>query len=81
MTSTALVSLAAHGPDAIVYLLDGSPADSLRAGYLGAIADRLPHDVRNVKWRAVPEAMTEIAEELQRRQLGPFRPAPPSEAR
>lgn len=69
--SAAVVSLAAqHAPgSARFYLLDGSPADSPLAGVLTNVSDAIrPHDVRNVEWRGVPDAINEIAREVKQRQ-------------
>jgi hypothetical protein len=70
--SASLVSLAAqHAPNsARFYLLDGTAADSPLAGRLAQVAAAIapPHDARTVEWRAVPDAIAEIAEEVKRRQ-------------
>jgi hypothetical protein len=69
--SSSLVSLAAHYKPgaATFYLLDGSPADSPHAGLLAKVGEAVAsHDVRNVEWRAVPQAIDEIAKEVARRQ-------------
>ena len=69
---TAMVSLAAqHSPvEARFYVLDGSPADSPFAGILESVRTTLPHPSQSVEYRAVPDAMAELAEEVKRRQAG-----------
>lgn len=70
MLATSLLSLAAqHAPaNANFYILDGSPVDAPTAGYMQRLSGLLPHSVQNVSWRDVPTAMTQISEELERRQ-------------
>jgi DNA segregation ATPase FtsK/SpoIIIE-like protein len=72
VTASSIISLAAqHLPgSALFYLMDGTPADAPLAGLLQKVASAIapPHDVRNIEWRAVPEAIGEIAAEVQRRQ-------------
>ncbi|HMB94635.1 MAG TPA: FtsK/SpoIIIE domain-containing protein, partial [Tepidisphaeraceae bacterium] len=70
LISSAMISLAAqHLPNAAkFYLLDGTPADSALAGGLSQVAAALPHEVKLIEWRAVDQAIVEIAEEMQRRQ-------------
>jgi S-DNA-T family DNA segregation ATPase FtsK/SpoIIIE len=50
------------------YVLDGTPADAARAGYLAKLGENLPHSIRTGGYRELPALMTEIAEELDRRQ-------------
>ncbi|MHC4217502.1 MAG: FtsK/SpoIIIE domain-containing protein [Planctomycetota bacterium] len=50
-----------------LWILDGTPADSPHAGYLGRLSDDLPHQVRIVAWREVAEAMMQLEAELKRR--------------
>ena len=66
----AMISLASHmGPEAAEFwLLDGTPADSPLSGELRRAAEILPHPVKNIQWRDVPEAMTALAAEWKRRQ-------------
>lgn len=66
----AMISLAAqHAPDkAIFYVFDGSPADSKLAGVFARVKEGLPHETKLIEWRATPEAINEIATEVQRRQ-------------
>ncbi len=77
--STALVSLAAQHADpgdnpnppsntAKFYVFDGSPPDSPNLGVLGRLADVIPHPFRAVSWRELGPYMTEVADELARRQ-------------
>ncbi|MBY0524666.1 MAG: hypothetical protein K2R98_14780 [Gemmataceae bacterium] len=73
--ATSLVSLAAqHAPTkdapagARFFVLDGTPADAPHMGFLGRVTQFLPHGVNVGSWREVPPVLTEIAEELDRRQ-------------
>jgi len=65
MTALAMVSLAAQlSPTAVsFYLLDGTPADAQNLGYLPGVAAVLPHRTKVVDYRAVPQAIHEIAKE------------------
>jgi energy-coupling factor transporter ATP-binding protein EcfA2 len=54
--------------DASFYILDGSPADSQSFGVLARVAAALPHQSKNVDYRAVPEAIHELAQEMAKRQ-------------
>ena len=68
LTSSLLSLLAQHPPDAATfYVLDGSPPDSPLAGHLERLTADLPHDVRHIAYREVPEAVAGIAAELERR--------------
>lgn len=64
--SASLIALAAqHSPGtATCYILDGSAADSPSFGVLAKVAAVIGHTVKNVEYRAVGEAMTEINNEL-----------------
>jgi hypothetical protein len=70
LISSTILSLAAQFPKnaAKFYLLDGTPADSNLAGRLPQIAASQPVETVNVEWRAIPDAMAEIAAEVKRRQ-------------
>jgi hypothetical protein len=70
MQSQAMVGLAAQlsPQEASFYVLDGSPADSPSFGVLGRVAGALPHQSKNVEYRAVPEAIHELALEMAKRQ-------------
>jgi hypothetical protein len=72
IVGTSLISLAAQHPpgSAIFYIMDGTPADSPMAGALERVSRAIspPHTVKVIDWRAVPEAINEIAEEVARRQ-------------
>lgn len=70
LLASSLISLAAqHAPDAAkFYVLDGSPSDSPLATVFPRLKDVVPHEVRLVEYRAVPEAINEVAEELAQRQ-------------
>ncbi|HTW93963.1 MAG TPA: FtsK/SpoIIIE domain-containing protein [Tepidisphaeraceae bacterium] len=65
--SGLLISLAAqYKPDgATFYLIDGSATDSPLAPVLPSVKAALPHDVRMIDFRAVPEAINEAAEECK----------------
>lgn len=70
MTSLAMVSLAAQLSPKLssFYLFDGTPADNPKHGYLAGVAAALPHRTKVVDYRAVPQAIHEIAAEMVRRQ-------------
>jgi DNA segregation ATPase FtsK/SpoIIIE, S-DNA-T family len=51
-----------------LFLLDGSPVDSSLHGRLGGLANVLPHPIRNVTWRDLAAAYTELTDEINRRQ-------------
>lgn len=70
MMATSLLSLAAqHAPNnAKFYVLDGSPVDAPTAGYLERTGGLFPHSVCHVAWRDVPDAINEIAQDLNSRQ-------------
>jgi DNA segregation ATPase FtsK/SpoIIIE, S-DNA-T family len=70
ITALSMVSLAAQlsPASASFYLLDGTPADAAIYGYLPSVAAALPHKTKVVDYRAVPEAIHELAKELERRQ-------------
>jgi hypothetical protein len=65
-----MTSIAAQRPPggAVFYVLDGTPADSPLAGLFVQLRAALPHDVKLIDYRAVPQAIAEIAAEAQRRQ-------------
>ncbi|UCD30220.1 MAG: cell division protein FtsK [Planctomycetota bacterium] len=67
--TAAMLCLAAQQrrKSARFYILDGTPADSSLAGVLQRVASVLPHSVRIVKWREVPEAITELTDEMRQR--------------
>jgi len=69
MMLSAIVSLAAQlSPgQAEFYLLDGAPADSPLHGVLPSVGEFLPHPMHVVEYRAVPEAIDRLAQEMQRR--------------
>jgi hypothetical protein len=58
-------------------LFDGTPVDAPHAGFLGRVADGLPHAIRNVAWADRVPVLTEIAAELQRRLDAHDSEAPP----
>src|SRR5262249_8662866 len=50
------------------FVLDSTPGDSPRAGYLARLADLLPHPVQVAGWRDLPGVISLLAEEVERRQ-------------
>jgi hypothetical protein len=74
--ATALVSLAAQHTlpepgkkgSARFYALDGTVDDSPLAGFLARLPGVMPHPFRVASRREVPEAITEVADEVSRRQ-------------
>ncbi|MGD0390087.1 MAG: FtsK/SpoIIIE domain-containing protein, partial [Tepidisphaeraceae bacterium] len=70
ISALSMIGLAAQlsPTSASFYLLDGTPADAQNHGYLASVAAALPHRTKNVDYRAVPQAIHEIALELARRQ-------------
>jgi hypothetical protein len=73
MLMMSAISIAAQHPPAgsgscRFYLLDGSPVDSSLNGRLGGLAGVLPHQVKNVTWRDLGAAYTELTDEINRRQ-------------
>jgi hypothetical protein len=53
---------------AIFYVLDGTPADSPFAGTFAKAAQIVPHEVKLIEFRSIPDAMNELDAEMQRRQ-------------
>lgn len=70
MMVSMILSIAAQRPPglAIFYVLDGTPADSPLAGIFARIAAVLPHRIKLVDYRAVPQAIDEVLAELRHRQ-------------
>ncbi len=68
IVAMSMISLAAQQPEATFYLMDGTAADSLLAGFMGRAAAVLPNEVKTIDYRAVPEAMGELSAELKKRQ-------------
>jgi hypothetical protein len=70
LVAAAMVSLAAQHPkdSAKFYVLDGTPADSTLNGVLPRIVSSLPVESKLIDYRAVPEGIAEVAEEVARRQ-------------
>ena len=68
--ASSMISLAAQYPadGAMFYVLDGTPADSHLAGTFERIKAALPQDTRIVEWRAIPDAIAELAEQIAKRQ-------------
>jgi len=69
MTASVLSSLAAQYPKggAKFVIFDGSPADSPLASILPAMKEILPNEVKLVDFRAIPDAINELAEEFAAR--------------
>jgi S-DNA-T family DNA segregation ATPase FtsK/SpoIIIE len=76
MTAT-LISLAAQYPPAKsaklregarFLVIDGTPEDDASADYLDKVAGKLGHKVQVVGWRDAPRVITEVGEEVARRQ-------------
>jgi S-DNA-T family DNA segregation ATPase FtsK/SpoIIIE len=78
MLCTAMVSIAAQQSPARAKFVvcDGTPADSPLATVLPSVKAVLPHEVKMVEYRAVGDAIAEIAEELSRRQATEMPDAP-----
>ena len=68
--ASALVSFAGqYRPGtATFYVLDGTPADSVLAGTFEKMKAALPQETKLVEWRAVAEAIDELAKEVTSRQ-------------
>jgi hypothetical protein len=66
----AIVGLATQqGPDqAQFYVFDGTPSDSALAGTFEKVKQALPHQVNLVEYRATPDVIDQIAQEVTRRQ-------------
>ena len=52
------------------YVLDGTPADSNLAGTFDRLRQALPQKVDIIEWRAIPDAIDKIAQEVTARQEG-----------
>jgi len=77
VVASALLSLAAQYPPpgsdtersgAAFHVLDGTPEDHPRAGYLARVAGVLPHPASVGGWRDVPRVVAAVAAEVKRRQ-------------
>lgn len=84
--SVALIALAAQTPPGAgeqdlggtqFVILDGMPADGLRAGYLGKVARSLGHPAQVVERRKIPDALAALAAEVKKRQELDAGEAPP----
>jgi hypothetical protein len=67
----ALIGLAAQHPPTggtRFYVLDGTPVDSPHVGFLAKLAEVVPHPVNVAGWREASSLLTEVAEEVERRQ-------------
>jgi DNA segregation ATPase FtsK/SpoIIIE-like protein len=71
MAST-IVSLAGqYRPgSAILYVLDGTPADSVFAGTFEKLKASVPQETRLVEWRAIADSINELAEQVSVRPEG-----------
>ena len=68
--AASILSLAAQHPagGASFYVMDGSPADSPLAGVFPHLKGIIPHEMKLIEWRAVPEAMAKLQAEMGSRQ-------------
>jgi hypothetical protein len=78
ITALSMISMAAQlsPKSASFYLFDGTPVDAATYGYLASVAASLPHRSKVVDYRAVPQAVHELALELERRQSSDASSAP-----
>jgi len=85
MMSLLVIGIAAQQPPANpahpgsgvkFYLLDGSPVDSPCSGKLAQLADLIPHPLKETTWREVGATITEVSEEVERRQSADAAPGP-----
>jgi DNA segregation ATPase FtsK/SpoIIIE, S-DNA-T family len=78
ITALSMISMAAQlsPKSASFYLFDGTPVDAATYGYLASVAASLPHRSKVVDYRAVPQAVHELAVELERRQSSDASSAP-----
>ena len=69
---SSILSLATQYPPggAIFHVFDGTPADSFLAGTFQNMQAAIPHEIKLAEWRAVPDVLNELDEEVQRRQSG-----------
>ncbi|MEW4567478.1 FtsK/SpoIIIE domain-containing protein [Tautonia sp. JC769] len=67
LMATAMISLAAHRPDARFVLLDGTPGDDPRSGDLPRIAEALPNEAIASSWGQVESSIAEVAAEVEAR--------------
>ncbi len=72
IVAAAVFSLCAHhdGDGARIVILDGSSPDSDQRGYLRDLAAAVPHAVKLVEHREVPQAVEELADAVKARQAG-----------
>lgn len=78
MLTVTLISIAAQlspngeaGQEPRIYILDGTAVDSPFAGYLQRVAELLPLKVQFGSWRDAGRFLTEMNEEVERRQQLP----------
>jgi hypothetical protein len=69
MLTTCMVGLATQfAPKKLIfYVFDGSPVDSPLAGEMARVKQAIPHEVKLVQIRAMPDALTELQREVTRR--------------
>ncbi len=72
ISALSMISMAAQlSPKAAsFYLFDGTPVDAATYGFLAKVVGSLPHRSKAVDYRAVPQAVHELALEMERRQSG-----------
>jgi hypothetical protein len=78
ITISSMISLATQFPKSgcTFVVLDGTPADSHLTGVLQSMTSVLPHEMKLIEYRAVPEAIDELHAEMQRRLSGHLTDAP-----
>ncbi len=82
MMSLLTLSIAAQHPPTSdsggvqFYVLDGSPLDSPLHGKLAQLSDSIPHALKDIGWRDLGATLTEISEEVERRQKAETGDAP-----
>jgi DNA segregation ATPase FtsK/SpoIIIE-like protein len=69
---SSILSLAAQYPPggAVFHIFDGTPADSFLAGTFQNMQAAIPHEIKLAEWRGIPEVLSELDEEVQKRQTG-----------
>ena len=68
----SILSLAAQYPPggAVFHVFDGTPADSFLAGTFQKIQSTVPQEIKLAEWRGIGEVLSELEEEVQKRQSG-----------
>ncbi len=78
LAAQTLASSAAEPPGATpFYILDGTPIDHSHFGFLSSLKDVVPQAVKAGGFRELPGLLTEVAAELERRQLETETEQPP----